>query len=88
MKRLFSMAMIGPVALLGLTVGGCDSQAKKEVKEQAEAIDQSAKADADLMEARALGSPEANAVHNEAEALRNEGEQTKDHLKNIAGELK
>jgi outer membrane murein-binding lipoprotein Lpp len=73
--------------MAGLVLSGCDSAAQKEVKQQADAIDESYEAQADLTEAIAAGSPNEAQARNEAKALRNEGERTKDHLENIAKEL-
>lgn len=88
MNKLFGIACLVP-AVGGLALSGCQSQAQKEVDQQAKAIDKSYEAEADLKEAVAAGSPKVVrvAVHNQAEALRNEGEATKDHLKAEAKEL-
>jgi len=87
MKTIFSAAWAGGLLAAGLALSGCDSQAQKEVKQQAKAIDKSYEAEADLKEAIAAGSPNAAAAHNEAEALRNQGEKTRDHLVGEANEL-
>ncbi len=86
MKRIH-LITAAALAAFGLSLSACESKAEKEVEKQAKAIDKSAEADADLMEAQALGSPDRNEVHEKAEALRNEGEATKDHLMNLADEL-
>lgn len=87
MKTILGATLAGGLLAAGFALSGCDSQAQKEVKEQAKAIDKSYEAEADLKEAVAAGSPNAAAAHNEAEALRNEGEKTKDHLVSEAKEL-
>jgi hypothetical protein len=87
MYRILGPTLAGGLFVAGLLLSGCDSQAQKEVKQQAKAIDQSYEAEADLKEAVAAGSPNAAAAHNQAEALRNEGEKTKDHLVGEAREL-
>jgi hypothetical protein len=86
-NRILGATLTGGLLAAGLALAGCDSQAQKEVKEQAKAIDKSYKAEADIKEAIAAGTPNAAAAHNEAEALRNEGEKTKDHLVGEAKEL-
>jgi hypothetical protein len=86
-NRILGAALTGGLFAAGLALAGCDSQAQKEVKEQAKAIDKSYEAEADIKEAVAAGTPNAAAAHNQAEALRNEGEKTKDHLIGEAKEL-
>jgi hypothetical protein len=86
-NRILGATLAGGLFAAGLALAGCDSQAQKEVKQQAKAVDKSYEAEADLKEAVAAGSPNAAAAHNEAEALRNEGEKTKDHLIGEAKEL-
>jgi len=86
-KRILGATLTGGLFAAGLALAGCDSQAQKEVKEQAKAIDKSYEAEADIKEAVAAGTPTEAAVHNQAEALRNQGEQTKDHLIDEAKEL-
>lgn len=87
MNRIFGATLAGGLLAAGLALAGCDSQAQKEVKEQAKAVDKSYEAEADLKEAIAAGSPNEAAAHNQAEALRNEGEKTTDHLVKEANEL-
>lgn len=89
MKKRTRMACAAAILAAGLALSGCDTKAQKEVDEQAKAIDKSYEAEADLKEAVAAGAPNAvqARAHNEAEALRNQGEQTKDHLQDIAKEL-
>ena len=85
MKTLFGLIIV----TAGLAVSGCQSKAQKEVGTQAEAIDKSYEAEADIKEAVAAGAPNAvqAQARNEAEALRNQGEAIKDHLKDEAKEL-
>lgn len=87
MKRLFEGSLAVSAAALCLLAAGCDSEGTKEAKKQADAIDKSYEAQADLMEARAKNAPNEQAVHNQAEAVRNEGEAIKDHLKKDAEDL-
>jgi predicted component of type VI protein secretion system len=89
MNRILSAALGLPLVAAGIALAGCQSQAQKEVDQQAKAIDKSYEAEADLKEAVAAGAPKAVrvAVHDKAEDLRNEGEATKDHLQAEAKEL-
>ena len=89
MKKVSNIILAGSALVAGLALAGCDSKAQKEVSQQAEAIDKSYEAQAQLTEAVAAGAPNAvqQAAENKAEALRNEGEKTKDHLKDMAKEL-
>ena len=82
MKKRFESALVASLAVVCLTVAGCDSEGTKEAKRQAKAIDESYEAEADLKESLAKGGPDEKAVHNEAEALRDKGEHIKDHLVN------
>ncbi len=77
-------------ATAALAVSACDSKAQKEVDQQADAIDQSYEAEADIREAVAAGAPKdvQAQARNQAEALRNQGEAIKDHLKEEAKTLK
>jgi uncharacterized lipoprotein NlpE involved in copper resistance len=75
------------VAATGFALAGCDSQAENEVEEQATAIDEAYEADADLEEAMTEGGPEEAAGEARADALRAEGEETKDRLEDEADEL-
>ncbi len=87
MNRFLGLTII---AAAGLAVSGCQSKAQKEVDEQAKAIDKSYEAEADIKEAVAAGAPKAEQAqaHNQAEALRNQGEDIKDNLQAEAKELK
>jgi uncharacterized lipoprotein NlpE involved in copper resistance len=75
------------VAATGFALAGCDSQAENEVEEQATAIDEAYEADADLEEAMTEGGPDEAAGEARADALREEGEETKDRLEDEADEL-
>jgi len=90
MTSRFSIALAAPLLVSGLALAGCKTEAQKEVDQQAEAIDDSFEAEADLREAIAAGAPNAvqAQVRNQADALRAQGEKTKDHLENMAKELK
>lgn len=74
-------------ASLGLTLAACDSAAENEVEQTATAIDESYEAEADLVEAMEAGGPNEAAAEKEADALRQEGEEIKDHLEDEADEL-
>lgn len=75
------------VAATGFALAGCDSQAENEVEEQATAIDEAYEADAELEEAMTEGGPEEAAGEAKADALREEGEETKDKLEDEADEM-
>ena len=75
------------VAATGFALAGCDSQAENEVEEQATAIDESYEAEANLEESFTEGTPEEEAGEAKADALREEGEETKDRLEDAADEL-
>ena len=75
------------VAASGFALAGCDSKAENEVEEQATAIDEAYEADADLEEAMTEGGPDEKAGEAKADALREEGEETKDKLEDEADEM-
>ena len=75
------------VAATGFALAGCGSQAENEVEEQATAIDEAYEADANLEEAMTEGGPEEKAGEAKADALRAEGEETKDKLEDDADEM-
>ena len=75
------------VAATGFALAGCDSKAENEVEKQATAIDEAYEADADLEEAMTAGGPEEQAGEAKADALREQGEETKDRLEDEADEL-
>ena len=83
MKR--AAILLCPAAALALAA--CDSQAENQVERQAEAIDQSYEAEADLKESLAQGAPTEEAAEAEADRLRKRGEAIKDDLENKADEL-
>jgi methylmalonyl-CoA mutase cobalamin-binding subunit len=87
MRHLKQVLAAATAATLGLATTGCDSPAQQEVDAQAEAIDEAYEADADLVEAYAEGGPNEEAAEKAADALRKEGEETKDHLKDMSDEL-
>jgi hypothetical protein len=82
MNRLLTSALVVSLAAICFTTAACESEATEEAKRQAKAVDESYEAEADLKESLAQGGPDENAVHEEAEALRNKGESIKDHLVN------
>lgn len=75
------------VAATGFALAGCDSQAENEVEEQAEAIDESYEAQANVEEALTDNTPEEASGEAKADALREEGEEIKDRLEDEADEL-
>lgn len=90
MTLRFDKILAASLLVSGLALSGCKSEAQKEVDQQAKAIDKSYQSEADLKEAVAAGAPNSvqAQAHNEAEALRNEGDATKKHLEKEAKELK
>ena len=84
MKKL---AILAAVAASGFALAGCDSQAENEVEQTAEAIDEADEAQADLIEAVEAGGPNEEAAEEQADAIRERGEETKDHLENEADEM-
>jgi len=74
-------------AVSGFALAGCDSQAENEVEQTAEAIDEADEAQADLIEAVEAGGPNEEAAEEQADAIRERGEETKDHLENEADEM-
>ena len=88
MKKLFGIACLAPATLaIGLVLSGCQSQAQKEVHQQAKAVDESYHAQADITQALAAGSPNATDAKNDADNLRTLGDRTKKHLDKEADEL-
>ena len=75
------------VAAFALGLAGCDSAAENEVEQQAEAIDESAEAEANEMEAFAAGAPDEGQIEQNAEAVAVEGEEIKDDLEDSADEM-
>jgi len=71
-------------AATAFALAGCDSKAENEVEEQATAIDEAYEADADLEEAMTRGGPDEQAGKDAADALRDKGEEVKDHLEDEA----
>ena len=79
--------MFCAVAATGIALAGCDSKAENEVERTATAIDERAEADADLLEATEASGPNEEAAERQADAIREEGEETKDHLEDEADEM-
>lgn len=83
--------MQGRILLMGiagaLALAACDSQAENEVEEQAKAIDESYEAEADVVESLTENTPEEKAGEAKADALREQGEETKDRLEDEADEM-
>lgn len=87
MKMLHKSALAA--CALGLMTAACgdNTQAQDEVDAQAEAIDKSYEAQADVVEALGEGAPDEAEAKQQADALREKGEQIKDDLKDEADEL-
>lgn len=76
------------VCALGLMLSSCGkTEAQKEVDKQAEAIDKSYEAQADVVEALGTNAPDEAAAKQKAEDLRDKGEAIKDDLKDQAKHL-
>ena len=84
MKKL---AIFAVAAAAGVALAGCDSQAENEVEEQATAIDEAYEADAELEEAMTEGGPDEAQGAAAADAMREQGEETKDELEDAADEM-
>jgi len=84
MKKL---AIVAAVAASGFALAGCDSKAENQVEEQAEAIDEAYEADANLEGAMTEGGPDEQVGEDAADALREQGEETKDRLEDEADEM-
>jgi outer membrane murein-binding lipoprotein Lpp len=78
------LAIFAAAAATGFALAGCDSPAENEVEQTAEAIDESYEAEADLVESMEAGGPSEEAAEAEADALREQGEETKDRLEDDA----
>jgi len=87
MKRTLEIVLIAATGALCLSATACDSKGTKEVKQEAKAIDESYKAQADLVEATGKYAPDNAATEQKADALRDKGEAIKDHLINEAEEV-
>ena len=81
MKKL---ALFAAAAASGLALAGCDSEAENQVEQTATAIDEADEAQADLVEAMEAGGPNEEAAEIQADAIRERGEETKDHLEDEA----
>lgn len=89
MKRTLEIALMASMGALCLSTTACDTKGTKEVKQQAKALDESYKAQADLVEASGKYAPDnaAAATDAKADAIRDKGEAIKDHLINEAEEV-
>ena len=81
MKKL---AILTATTACGLVLSACDSKAENEVEEIATGIDERAEAEADILEATEAGGPNEKAAEEAADRIREEGEETKDHLEDEA----
>ena len=84
MKKL---AVFASAATLGLTLAACDSEAENQVEETATAIDEADEAQADLIESMEAGGPNEQAAEEQADAIRERGEETKDELEDAADQM-
>lgn len=78
------LATFAACACFAMTLAACDSAAENQVEQTAEAIDESYEAEADLIEAVEAGGPNEEAADAQADALREQGEEIKDHLEDEA----
>ncbi len=83
MNKLAISATLG----LGLALAACDSEAENQVEQTAEAIDEADEAKADLIESMEAGGPNEEEAEVQADAIRKRGEDTKDHLEDMADEM-
>ena len=84
MKKL---AILTATAACGLALSACDSQAENEVEQIATGIDERAEAEADIIEASEAGGPNEEAAEEAADRIREDGEDTKDHLEDEADSM-
>jgi len=84
MTRTDRFATLAAATLGALALAACDSAAENQTEEIAEAIDDQAEADAAVLEAVEEGGPNEEAAEAEADQLRRQGEETKDHLEDEA----
>ena len=84
MKKL---AIFASAATLGLALAACDSEAENQVEETATAIDEADEAQADLIESMEAGGPNEQAAEEQADAIRERGEETKDELEDAADQM-
>ena len=84
MKKL---AVFASAATLGLALAACDSEAENQVEETATAIDEADEAQADLIESMEAGGPNEQAAEEQADAIRERGEDTKDELEDAADQM-
>ena len=86
MKTLPKLAMVAVMAS-GLALAGCDSAAENQTEDIAEALDESYEAEADMLEASEAGGPNEELAEDQADAIREEGEELKDNLEDEADEM-
>jgi predicted secreted protein len=87
MTMMFKTFATLSLGVAGLALAGCDSQAENEVELQAEAIDEAAEGQANVVEAFGQGGPDEEAANDAAVNIAEEGEQTKDRLEDMADEM-
>lgn len=83
MKTLAALA----AASFALALAACDSEAENQVEETATAIDEADEAQADLIETMEAGGPNEEAAEEQADAIRERGEETKDELEDAADQM-
>ena len=85
MKKLATIA----AATLALGVIACsdDTPAENQVERQADAIAEAYEADADLKDSLAQGAPDEEIQEDQADQLREKGDQIRDDLKQQADEM-
>jgi hypothetical protein len=84
MKTFIALAS---AAAIGASLAACDSEAENQVEQIATGIDERAEANADILEASEAGGPNEEAAEERADAIREQGEETKDHLEDEADEM-
>jgi hypothetical protein len=85
--KMKNLAILAAVAAGGFALAGCDSKAENQVEEQATAIDEAYEADADLEESLTDDTPDEAQGEAAADAMREKGENIKDHLEDEADEM-
>lgn len=89
MTKLAKSAALSALAAAGLALSACDSESEAEaqVEDIAEAVEEHDDAEADLVEAMAVGGPNEEAAEVQAEAIRERGEAKADQLEEMADEM-
>lgn len=85
--KTFRIVATAVVAGAALSLVACDSGAENQMEDQAEAIDESYEAEADVMRDAADGTATEDMVDDQADALEAEGEQIKDNMEDAADDM-